>query len=114
MKYLFYYICIMSSKIHTKGELLQLLMEQKEVIRSFGVKELGLFGSFLNNSSIHDTSDVDFLIDFYPEKKNYDNFIGLTFFLEELTGRKIELVTRQSLSPYLGPHILKQVEHVGI
>jgi predicted nucleotidyltransferase len=38
----------------------------------------------------------------------------LVFYLEELTGRKIELVTRESLSPYIGPHILKQVENVGI
>lgn len=112
--YYFYYICSMAPKIHTKVALLHLLIEQKEVIRSFGVKEMGLFGSFLNNNNIHNNSDIDFLIEFYPEQKNYDNFIGLTFFLEELTGRKIELITRQSLSPYIGPHILNQVEHVGI
>jgi len=104
----------MSSAIQTKAELLTLLFANKEIIRSFGVKELGLFGSFAANKDIRNDSDVDFLIEFQPDKKNYDNFIGLTFFLEELTGRKIELVTRQSLSPYIGPHILKQVEHVGI
>jgi len=103
-----------SSFIHSKAELLNLLFTNKETIRSFGVKELGLFGSFALDRGIRNDSDVDFLIEFYPEKKNYDNFIGLTFFLEELTGRKIEMVTRQSLSPYIGPHILKQVEHVGI
>jgi predicted nucleotidyltransferase len=54
------------------------------------------------------------LIDFLPHQKTYDNYIGLAFYLEELTGRKIELVTRASLSPYIGPHILKQVENVGI
>ena len=104
----------MSPFIHTKSELLHVLIAHKDNIKSFGVKELGLFGSFAMDNNIKNESDVDFLIDFYPEKKNYDNFIGLTFFLEELIGRKIELVTRQSLSPYIGPHILKQVEHVGI
>jgi predicted nucleotidyltransferase len=104
----------MSTRVHTKAELLKLLLANKDTIRSFGVKELDLFGSFALNTNIRNDSDVDFLIDFYPEKKNYDNFIGLTFFLEELTGRNIELVTRQSLSPYIGPHILKQTEHVGI
>ena len=104
----------MSSAIQTKSELLNLLFANKEAIRSFGVLELGLFGSFAANKDIRSDSDIDFLIEFYPEQKNYDNFIGLTFFLEELTGRKIELVTRQSLSPYIGPHILKQVEHVGL
>jgi hypothetical protein len=100
--------------VHTKADLLTLLTANKEMIRSFGVKDLGIFGSFLMNKDIRKDSDVDLLVDFYPEQKNYDNFINLTFFLEELTGRRIELVTRQALSPYLGPHILKQVEHVGL
>jgi predicted nucleotidyltransferase len=104
----------MNPSIQTKSELLTLLFNHKDTIKSFGVKELGLFGSFVSGEGIKNDSDIDFLIEFYPEKKNYDNFIGLTFFLEELTGRKIELVTRKSLSPYIGPHILKQVEHVGI
>lgn len=104
----------MNPAIQNKAELLTLLFNHREEIKSFGVKELGLFGSFVTGDHIKSDSDVDFLIDFYPEKKNYDNFIGLTFFLEELTGRKIELVTRKSFSPYIGPHILKQIEHVGI
>ncbi len=40
--------------------------------------------------------------------------MALAYFLENLFGRKVELVTRQSLSPYLGPHILKTVEYVPI
>jgi hypothetical protein len=38
----------------------------------------------------------------------------LTFLLEELLGRKVELVTPEALSPYIGPHILKEVERVPI
>jgi len=53
-------------------------------------------------------------VDFENDKKTYDNFIGLSFYLEELLGRKVELVTRQSLSKYIGPHILRQAEHVTI
>ncbi|MBU3714287.1 MAG: nucleotidyltransferase family protein [Ferruginibacter sp.] len=100
--------------MQTKAELLTLLFNHKDTIKSFGVNDLGLFGSFVTGKNINKDSDVDFLIEFSPNKKTYDNFIGLTFFLEELLGRKIELVTRESLSPYIGPHILKQVEHVGI
>ena len=104
----------MASSVQTKPELLNLLFQNRDAIKSFGVKELGLFGSFVTNKNINKDSDIDFLIDFLPQEKNYDNFIGLSFYLEELTGRKIELVTRESLSPYIGPHILKQVEHVSI
>jgi predicted nucleotidyltransferase len=40
--------------------------------------------------------------------------MDLSFFLENLLGRKVELVTPQSLSKYIGPHILKEVENVSI
>lgn len=104
----------MISLVQTKPELLNLLSQNRDTIKSFGVKELGLFGSFVTNENINKDSDIDFLIEFLPHQKNYDNYIGLSFYLEELTGRKIELVTRASLSPYIGPHILKQVENVCI
>jgi len=99
--------------VHSKSELLACLMANKDTIKFFGVKQLGLFGSFVSGK-VTNESDIDLLIDFMPGKKSYDNFIGLTFFLQEVTGRKIELVTRESLSPYIGPRILKQIEHVGI
>ncbi len=104
----------MNLPILNKTQLLTLLLDNRETIRSFGVKEMGLFGSFARNNNIRPDSDVDLLIDFYPRQKNYDNFIGLIYFLEDLTGRNVQLVTRQSLSPFIGPHILKQVEHVGL
>jgi predicted nucleotidyltransferase len=45
-------------------------------------------------------------------KKNFRNFIHLAFFLEDLLNRKVELVTPESLSPYLKPNILKEIEYV--
>ncbi len=104
----------MISPIHTKSDLLNILFQNRETIKSFGVKELGLFGSFSSDKGINPNSDVDFLVDFELGEKSYDNFIGLSFFLEEIIGRKIELVTPQSLSKYLGPLILKQVENVRL
>ena len=100
--------------INTKNALLGTIFQNRETIKSFGVKELGLFGSFATGKGINETSDIDFLVEFEPGKKNFDNFMNLSFFLEEISGRKIELVTPQSLSKYLGPHILKQVEHVSL
>ena len=40
--------------------------------------------------------------------------VGLSFFLEELLGRKVELVTPESLSPYIGPHILREAEYATV
>ncbi|MFO7558077.1 MAG: hypothetical protein R6X10_04545 [Desulfobacterales bacterium] len=38
----------------------------------------------------------------------------VSFFLEELLGRKIDVVTPEGLSPHIGPHILKEVDRVPV
>ena len=102
----------MQAVVFNKASLLQQLSGRSREIKNFGVKQLGVFGSFAKDANIRTDSDVDFLVDFEPGKKTYDNFIDLSFYLEDLLGRKIELITRQSLSKYIGPHILKEVENV--
>ncbi len=97
--------------IQTKNELIQLIKSNAETIKSFGVEKLGLFGSFRHDKAT-EKSDVDFLVDFYPEKKTYNNLFYLYEFLENKTGRKVEVLTRQGLSKYIGPHILKDLEYV--
>lgn len=96
-----------------KASLLEKLRLHGMEIKAYGVKSLGLFGSFVRNTPT-EKSDIDLLVDFEPGKKTFDNFMDLSFFLENLFGRKVELVTPQSLSKYIGPHILKEVENVGI
>jgi predicted nucleotidyltransferase len=103
----------MQTAVIDKESLLKKLTAHRKNIRSFGVKQLSLFGSFVTGN-VHQDSDIDLLVDFEIDKKTYDNFIELSFYLEELLGRRVELVTRQSLSKYIGPHILKQAEHVAI
>ncbi|MGN6510779.1 MAG: nucleotidyltransferase family protein [Chitinophaga sp.] len=104
----------MNTTVNNKSLLLQRLTTHGDEIKSFGVKELGLFGSFKRDTSIKLESDVDLLVKFEKEKKNYDNFMNLAFFLEELLGRKVELITPESLSKHIGPHILKEVENVSL
>lgn len=93
--------------------LLSALVANRHMIRSYGVLKLGIFGSFVTGKLKQD-SDIDFLVEFAPLQKNFDNYIDLSFYLEDLLGRRVELVTPQALSKYIGPHILKQVEHVAI
>ena len=101
----------MATLINNKKNLFDQLHLNKEKILSFGVEKLGVFGSFITNE-VNEDSDVDFLIEFNPSKKSYDNFIELSFFLEHLLKRKVELITPQSLNKHIGPHILKQTEYV--
>lgn len=97
--------------VASKQEILSLLDTHRDSIRDLGVRGLGLFGSFVREQPGRD-SDVDLLVEFAPGQKSFDNFMGLSFLLEKLFGRDIELVTYEALSPYLGPHILAEVEYV--
>jgi uncharacterized protein len=81
--------------------------------RAFGVRRIGLFGSFVRGEERPD-SDIDLLVEFESDKKSFDVFMELSFFLEDLLRHRIELVTRESLSPYIGPHILKEVEYATL
>lgn len=102
-----------TSIVTNKSNLFLLVQIHSDEIRSFGVRRLGLFGSFVRNQQ-NKSSDVDLLVDFDPEKKNFDNFMNLTFLLENIFNRRVEVVTTESLSPYLKPHILKEVEYVDL
>ena len=96
--------------VMTKKDLMDFFINNKYLIKKYGVAKIGLFGSFVRNEQ-HEKSDIDLLVEFYPEKKNYDNFIGLTYFIEDTTQRKVDLITSDSLSPYIGPRILNEVEY---
>ena len=85
------------SLVETKRGAVRALTANGSVIRSFGVKRLGLFGPFVHKNHKPE-SDVDLLVDFDPSKKTFDNFFELSVLLEQILGRRIELVTRQSLA----------------
>ncbi len=90
-----------------------MLSKNRSRIRALGVKRLGLFGSFVRDQQ-RSESDVDLLVEFEQGQKSFDNFIELAFLLEELLQRRVELITPESLSPYIGPHILDEVEYAPI
>ena len=94
--------------VETKREALALISQHSEAIRAYGVKRCGIFGSVARDET-RDASDVDILVEFEPNKKTFRNFMGLADYLEELLGRPVDLVTAESLSPYIGPYILQEV-----
>ncbi len=99
--------------VPTKQQILSQIQDYKIQLRALGIRRLGLFGSFVRNDARLD-SDVDILVEFEPGQKNFDNFMHLAFLLEDLLGRPVEVVTPESLSPYLRPYILKEVEYVPL
>ncbi|MGA2226101.1 MAG: nucleotidyltransferase family protein [Syntrophobacteraceae bacterium] len=98
--------------VNTKLDILNILDEYRDHLRALGVRRIGLFGSFVRGEQRPD-SDIDLLVEFEPARKTFDTFNELCIFLEEILQRRIELVTVESLSPYLGPHILREVEYAA-
>lgn len=99
--------------VQTKEFVMRLIREHESDIKTFGVRRLGVFGSFARNQQGKD-SDVDILVEFESGRKTFDNFIHLAFFLEDIFKRRVELVTPDALSPYIGPYIMKEVEYVTL
>jgi uncharacterized protein len=76
-----------------------------------GVVRLALFGSVLRGEATPE-SDIDLLVEFAPGAKNFDRFMALADLLEERLGRRVELVTIEALSPFIGPRILAEAKDV--
>ena len=96
----------------TKSKILQILQEKKELLTQYGVKRIGLFGSYSKNLQ-HKNSDIDILVDFYSEQETFDNLMTIYDILENTFGNnKIEIVTKNGLSKYIGSYILKETEYV--
>ena len=64
----------MSNSIKTKQELINAITQNYSLIKEYGVKQIGFFGSFKRDEA-NELSDVDFFIDFYPEFKTLKNFL---------------------------------------
>ena len=96
----------------TKENILKTLKSNKLKLSKFGIRDVGLFGSYIRNEQSND-SDIDLLIDFEPEKENFDNYMAVCDLFEKLfINEKIEVVTKNGLSPYIGPKILNEVQYV--
>jgi predicted nucleotidyltransferase len=99
--------------VQSKKDAIARLKGASSELRSLGVKNIGIFGSFVTGQNT-EKSDIDILVDFAPGKHSFDNFMELSFLLEDLFGCKVELLTSESLSTHIGPFIMREVEHVPI
>ncbi len=98
----------------TKQEIFKTIQKNKEAIKSFGVTEIGLFGSYVRDEQT-EKSDIDILVDFPKEKKTLRNFIDFCNLMDNLFEQiKVDVVSKKGLSEFIGPHILKEVNYVEI
>lgn len=79
---------------------------KKEIKTKYDVKRIGIFGSYAKGLQ-NEESDVDILVEF--EKPSFDNFMELSFYLEDLFHKKVDLLTPNSLSPFMKTSVEKEV-----
>jgi len=90
---------------------LRLLTEhKKELVQRYGVSRLALFGSVARDAA-QQGSDVDVLVAFDGPATS-ERYFGVQFYLEDLLGCPVDLVTEKALRPELRPYIEKEAVHV--
>lgn len=88
---------------------LGLLREHEPVLKErFGVRKIGIFGSFIRGEERPD-SDVDILVEFRRGQETFDHYMDLKFYLEDLFGRKVDLVMKGAIKRRLKEYILGEV-----
>ncbi|MGA2489810.1 MAG: nucleotidyltransferase family protein [Anaerolineales bacterium] len=92
-----------------RDQVIDLIQSNHAAFRHFGVKSLALFGSAARNR-LRRNSDVDILVQF--EYSTWTNYIGLKIYLEDLLGRKVDLVTPKAIRPATRPSIEKDLMYV--
>jgi len=95
----------------TREEVVRRIAACEAEVRALGVARLALFGSVLRGEA-HAESDVDILVQFSSGAKTFHRFLALAELLEQRLGQRVELVTTEALSPFLGPRILAEAEDV--
>jgi predicted nucleotidyltransferase len=90
----------------SSSEILSLLEQNELVLKKYGVRKLGLFGSYRRGSPTPE-SDIDFLVIF--DHVTFDNYMELKIFLEDLFHCRVDLVLEEAIKPRLRRYILEEV-----
>ncbi len=100
----------MEKHLKSASEIMKILNNNMDYMRKeFSVRKIGVFGSYIKNSA-NSNSDIDILVEF--EKKTFDNYMDLIFFLEEILGKKVDLVISDAIKKRIQPSILRETQYV--
>ncbi len=95
-----------------RNEILKLLSHcRPEIVARFGVRNLAIFGSFAQDRQ-KSGSDLDVLVEF-TRAATFDGFMDLKFYLEDILGLRVDLVTSKALRKELKIAIEKDLIHVS-
>jgi hypothetical protein len=92
-------------------EIKETISSNREVLKDrFKVSTIGIFGSYVRAEQ-KKRSDIDILVEF-DGTVGLIEFMQLEFYLKDLLGIKVDLVTKDALKPYIGKHILDEVVYI--
>lgn len=91
----------------TAKKIITLIEKNIQVLKKEGVIKIGIFGSFSTGKAV-ETSDVDIIVKF--EDPNFDHYMNVKFFLQNLLKKKIDLVTEDALRPQM-KYVLKEAQY---
>jgi len=95
----------------TLNEAKQIIKKNKPILKNkFGVKEIGIFGSFVRGDE-RKRSDIDILVEFQKPIGLF-KFMDLEEYLSKILLKKIDLVSKKALKHYIGKHILREVIYI--
>jgi uncharacterized protein len=94
-----------------RDEALEKLIGHKKELALFGIKSLAIFGSVARDEAVED-SDVDILVEF-AAPATFNGYMDLKFFLEDLLGGPVDLVTRRSIRPRIREQIEREAQYVA-
>ena len=94
-----------------RDDVVQKLAAHKETLAGMGVRSLSVFGSVARDEATAQ-SDVDILVDF-GGPTSFDRYMDLKFYLEELLGARVDLVTERGLKPRARPYVQQDAIRVA-
>lgn len=90
-----------------RDQIFEILEKHQNRMKALGVRKLSLFGSIARGENRRSVTDLDFVVEF--DKKSFDAYMDLKFFLEDLFACKIDLVLSDTIKPQLKEKIVEEM-----
>lgn len=94
--------------LHQREIINRLKQEMPTLQRRFGIKRIGLFGSYARDEA-GEMSDIDLLVSFEEEKERFRTFMQCIFYLEDIFGKNVELIAEHALDSRIQPVVIDEV-----
>ncbi|MEZ0609264.1 nucleotidyltransferase family protein [Fibrella sp. WM1] len=103
----------MVTAVQNKQQAFDRIRSHQAELKQFGAIKVGLFGSFVRDEQTAD-SDVDLVVEFLPGRKKLHSFLDIADYLEELMGRKTDVLTWEGMADFVRKHVVNEVEFIPL